>query len=83
MTETKRRYFIPAAPGFWELTYLDAASGGPEATREPVVAWEMIDDGVTVRRTDPGSPNAWFNISTEAWLLVDRARRERNSWRVD
>jgi hypothetical protein len=47
MTDNERRYFVPAAPGFWELSYLDAASGGPEATRVPVVAWEIIDDGVS------------------------------------
>jgi hypothetical protein len=47
VTETKQRHFIPAAPGFWELSYLEAASGGPEATRAPVVAWEMVDDGVS------------------------------------
>jgi hypothetical protein len=47
VTETRQRYFIPAALGFWELNYLGAASGGPEATREPVVAWEMIDDGAS------------------------------------
>lgn len=35
-----------------------------------------IAEGFTVRRTDPGSPNAWFNISTEAWRHVER-RRER------
>ena len=82
MTETKRRYFIPAAPGFWELTYLDAASGGPEATREPVVAWEMIDDGVSGRRTDPSSRMLGSRFQPRhgcSWI----ARAGTKSWRVD
>ena len=33
-----------------------------------------IAEGFIVRRTDPGSPNAWLNISTEAWRSTDRNR---------
>ena len=33
-----------------------------------------IAEGFTVRRVEFGSPNAWFNISTEAWRHVERER---------
>jgi hypothetical protein len=33
-----------------------------------------IAEGFTVRRAESGSPNAWFNISTEAWRHVERNR---------
>jgi hypothetical protein len=33
-----------------------------------------IAEGFTVRRTESGSPNAWLNISTEAWRRTDRKR---------
>ena len=36
-----------------------------------------IAEGFTVRRTDPGSPNAFFNISTEAWRRAPRATATR------
>ena len=36
-----------------------------------------IAEGFAVRRTDYDSPNAWFNISTEAWRHVERGREER------
>jgi hypothetical protein len=36
-----------------------------------------IAEGFTVRRADYNSPNVWFNISTEAWLQVDRNREEQ------
>jgi hypothetical protein len=36
-----------------------------------------IAEGFTVCRTDPGSPNAWFNISTKAWRHTERGREER------
>jgi hypothetical protein len=42
-----------------------------------------IAEGFAVRRTDPGSPNAWLNISTEAWRRTDRNReaaRRRAYW---
>ena len=35
-----------------------------------------IAEGFTVRCVDPGSPNAWFNISTEAWRHTERGREE-------
>jgi hypothetical protein len=35
-----------------------------------------IAEGFTVRRAD-GSPNAWFNISTEAWPYGERSRAEQ------
>ena len=34
-----------------------------------------IAEGFTVRRAESGSPNAWLNISTEAWRHVERERR--------
>ena len=36
-----------------------------------------LAEGFTVRLTDPGSPNAFFNISTEAWRHTERGREER------
>jgi hypothetical protein len=36
-----------------------------------------IAEGFTVRRAEFGSPNAWFNISTEAWRHVERTRAEQ------
>jgi hypothetical protein len=33
-----------------------------------------IAEGFTVRRSQPNSPNAWLNISTEAWRRTDRKR---------
>ena len=36
-----------------------------------------IAEGFTVRCTDYGSPNAFFNISTEAWRHTERGREER------
>jgi hypothetical protein len=36
-----------------------------------------IAEGFTVRRTEFDSPNAWFNISTEAWRYTERRRAER------
>ena len=43
MTNAKqRRYFIPAAPGFWILELCGGlAEGDYEATRVPVIAWEL------------------------------------------
>jgi hypothetical protein len=35
-----------------------------------------IAEGFTVRRTESSSPNAWFNISTEAWRHVERGQEE-------
>jgi hypothetical protein len=36
-----------------------------------------IAEGFAVRRADFDSPNAWFNISTEAWRHVERERAKR------
>jgi hypothetical protein len=36
-----------------------------------------IAEGFTVRCAEFGSPNAWFNISTEAWRHVERNRDDR------
>jgi hypothetical protein len=36
-----------------------------------------IAEGFTIRRADFDSPNAWFNISTEAWRHVERERAEQ------
>jgi hypothetical protein len=36
-----------------------------------------IAERFNVRRTDPGSPNAFFNISTEAWKHIERGREAR------
>ena len=36
-----------------------------------------IAEGFTVRRAEHDSPNAWLNISTEAWRHVERGRDER------
>jgi hypothetical protein len=36
-----------------------------------------IAEGFTVRRSQPDSPNAWFNISTEAWRYIERNRAEQ------
>jgi hypothetical protein len=42
MTESKHRYFVPAALGFFELSLVDCGHGEYEIDRTPVVAWEMI-----------------------------------------
>ena len=48
MTDDKPRYFIPAPPGYWMLELCgEPAKDNYEATREPIVAWEMVDDGVS------------------------------------
>ena len=36
-----------------------------------------IAEGFTVHCVEPGSPNAWFNISTEVWRYTGRKREER------
>ena len=36
-----------------------------------------IAEGFTVRCTDYGSPNAFNNISTEAWRHTERGRESR------
>jgi hypothetical protein len=36
-----------------------------------------IAEGFTVHCVEFGSPNAWFNISTEAWRHVERTRAEQ------
>jgi hypothetical protein len=36
-----------------------------------------IAEGFNVRRVESGSPNAWFNISAEAWRHVERDRDEQ------
>ena len=36
-----------------------------------------IAEGFTVRCIEFGSPNAWFNISTEAWRHTERRREAR------
>lgn len=40
-----------------------------------------IAEGFTVRCSQPGSPNALFNISTEAWRYVERGGRSRDDVR--
>jgi hypothetical protein len=40
-SNNKQRYFVPAAPGFWELSLVDRGEGEYEADRIPIVAWEM------------------------------------------
>ena len=42
-----------------------------------VFSADAIAEGFTVRRAEPGSLNAWFNISTEAWRHVERDRDEQ------
>jgi hypothetical protein len=37
-------YFVPAAPGFWELDLVDCDPGEYEASRTPIVAWQMLTD---------------------------------------
>jgi hypothetical protein len=44
MTANKQRYFVPAAPGFWELSLVDCGNGEYEAERTPIIAWEMVAD---------------------------------------
>jgi hypothetical protein len=58
MTESKHRYFVPAAPGFWELGLVDCGHGEYEADRVPIVAWEMIEG-------DDKSPYAAYPVTTE------------------
>jgi hypothetical protein len=47
MSETKQRHFIPSPPGFWEPSYFGRSQRRPRSYCVPVVAWEMVDDGVS------------------------------------
>jgi hypothetical protein len=43
VTTKPRRYFVPAAPGYWRLELVDtrAPNGEFKFYREPILAWEL------------------------------------------
>jgi hypothetical protein len=65
---SSKTYFVPAAPGFWELYLVGRDNSEYEAGRTPVVAWQMLTD-------DAASDDDPFYYADPVTIEYGRTRR--------